>query len=116
MFIVETKDGTPVGTIALYDVSIADRTARLGRVLLLEEYRGHSYMDEAVKILTGYAFSTMRLHKIRVEVFLDNTPAIAIYASAGYKTTARPIILMEKINVDFDPNQPLAMGDLELGD
>lgn len=116
MFIVELKDGTPVGTIALYDVSVADRTARLGRVLLLEEFRGNGYMDEAVKILTDYAFTSMRLYKIRVEVFMDNTAALAIYAAAGYKTTTRPIFLMEKTNLEFDPKQPLAIGNLELGD
>ena len=116
MFIVELLDCTPVGQIALYDVSVADRTARLGRVLLLVDHRGRGYMDEGVRLLTNYAFEKMKLFRIRVECFLDNTAAIAIYANAGYKTTTRPIIIMEKTNYDFDPKQSVAIGDLGLED
>ena len=117
MFIIEALDGNgAVGTIALYDVSIADRTAKLGRVLLLQEFRGKGYMDEAVKLLTNFAFDKLRLYKVRVEVFLDNTAALTIYAHAGYKTTSRPIILMEKVNHDHDPRKPIDMVDLGLED
>jgi len=116
MFMVELPNGMQVGTIALYDVSIPDRTARLGRVLLLEEHRGNGYMDEAVQILTNYAFTKMRLYKIRVEVFLTNAVALSLYAKSGYKATTRPMILMEKVNIDYNPLQPLEAENLESED
>ena len=107
MFIIKLKSGEYIGTIALYNIDIGSRKAVLGRVLLLEEFRGHGYAEEAVKLLTDYAFSIMKLYKIKVEVHQDNLDALAIYARAGFKTITRPIMVLEKTNYDFDARKPL---------
>jgi len=109
MFIICLKDGTPIGQVAIYDVNIENRTAKFGRFLLLEEFRGQSYAEEAVKRLLKHCFDTMRLYKLKLEVFLENINAIAIYARAGFKTTTKPIIMLEKINDDYDYRKPLQL-------
>lgn len=109
MFIICLKDGTPIGQVAIYDVSIENRTAKFGRFLLMEEYRCHGYAEEAVKRLLKHCFETMRLYKLKLEVFLENLNAIAIYARAGFKTTTKPIIILEKINNDYDYRKPLQL-------
>lgn len=109
MFIICLKDGTPIGQVAIYDVSIENRTAKFGRFLLLEDYRSLGYAEEAVKRLLQHCFETMRLYKVKLEVFLENIDAIAIYARAGFKTTTKPIILLEKINDDYDYRKPLVL-------
>ena len=109
MFIVELKDKTPIGTIAIYAVDIASRTAKLGRVLLIEDYRGHGYAEEAVKLAVDIAINDMRLFKIRVEVFQDNLDALSIYHKAGFKTGSRPVILLEKISHNLDWNKPVVI-------
>jgi len=111
MFIICLKEGTPIGQVAIYNVNIENRTATFGRFLLLEEYRHHGYAEEAVKRLLQYAFEVMRLYKLKLEVFLENMDAIAIYARAGFKTTTKPIILLEKINDDYDWKQPLCLSN-----
>jgi RimJ/RimL family protein N-acetyltransferase len=109
MYILELKDGTPIGQCALYNIDITSRKAVFGRFLLLEEFRHVGYAEEAVKGVLNYAFKILRLYKIKVEVFLENIDAIAIYARSGFKTTTKPIILMEAVNYEADPNKPLIL-------
>lgn len=107
MFIVSLKSGEQIGTIALYDIDVSNRTAKLGRVLLLEEFRRHGYAEEMVKTIIKLAFETMRLYKLKVEVHLDNIDAIAIYARAGFKSVTRPIQLLEATNPNFDAKKSI---------
>lgn len=112
MFIIQAKDGTPIGTVALYNINVIERNAELGRVLLLEEYRGHGYSEAAVKMVIELAFEKMRLWKIKVSVHLDNIDAIAVYARAGFKTTTRPILLLECTRPQMDWKKPVVIEEL----
>jgi RimJ/RimL family protein N-acetyltransferase len=100
MFIVEKKDKTPMGTIALYNMDNSDRTAEVGRVLLLDEYQGEGYMTEALKLLMDFAFTKLRLYRLRLTTFLDNAAAIALYSTVGFEALPRPVMLMEVVNPD----------------
>jgi RimJ/RimL family protein N-acetyltransferase len=111
-WIIVTKSGEKCGTVSLYNISLPDRTAELGRALLLEEYRGCGYAEEAVNLVCEYAFKKMNLHKIKVACFLDNIDAIAVYSRARFKTTTRPIILLERVNEDHNPKKPISYDDL----
>ena len=110
MFIIQLKDGTPIGTIAIYNIDVASRTADLGRFLLLEEFRHKGYATEAVQCLLDYATQVIRLYKIRVSVYLDNLDAIAIYARAGF-SHKRPIVILEKINDKCNFKEPVQLLD-----
>lgn len=109
MFIIQLKSGEKIGTVAVYNINVTDRSADFGRFLLLEEYRHHGYAEEAVKCLLDYCFDSMRLYKLKIGVHLDNIDAIAIYARAGFKTSTRPVILLERVNPNFDVKKPMAM-------
>src|SRR3989304_6944101 len=71
MFLIELKDGTPIGTIAIYNISTTDRSADVGRVIIIDEQRGRGYAEEAVKLICTVA-DKMRLYKTRVWAYLDN--------------------------------------------
>lgn len=96
MFIIQLKDGTQIGTIAIYNISTVDRTADIGRVILLDTQRGHGYAEEAVKMICKLA-DDMRLYKTRVWAYLDNLDAIAVYARSGFKA-GRPRLYLERTN------------------
>src|SRR4030042_1434550 len=49
MFIVKLKSGEQIGTIAIYNIDVSNRSAELGRVLLLEEFRHCGYAEEMVQ-------------------------------------------------------------------
>lgn len=110
--------GEEVGTIALYDVKMEDRTAVMGRVLVLEKYRGHDYAQEMVDGLRDFAFETMRLHVLVVETDILNKKAKQIYFKAGFDTIGQRFIpmtkylfriveIMELLNPDHDTSKPL---------
>lgn len=106
MFIIHSPNGTKIGTIALYNIDLPTRTAKIGRVLLLKEYRGQGYAEDAVKIIVKYAFEIVRLFKLTVEVYLENLDAIAIYARAGFSHT-KPIIILNATNNKINWKEPV---------
>lgn len=95
MFIVELKDGSAIGTIAIYNISTMDRSADVGRVIIIDEQRGHGYAEEAVKLICSLA-DKMRLYKLRVWAYLDNIDAISVYARCGFKA-GRPRMYLERV-------------------
>jgi RimJ/RimL family protein N-acetyltransferase len=112
MFIIQLKNGTNIGTVAVYNIDVSTRTADFGRFLLIDEYRHHGYAEEAVQCLMDYCWNTLRLWKIKLSVFLDNIDALAIYARSGFKTTSRPIILLENVNEKVDFKKPIKIEDV----
>jgi RimJ/RimL family protein N-acetyltransferase len=111
MYIITLHSGEQIGTVALYEIDIQTRSARLGRVLLLEDYRGHGYAEEAVKLMLSYADNTLRLYRVTTDTYIDNIDAIAVYARSGFKTTIRPIIILERVNANCDRKKPVVLED-----
>ena len=112
MFLIQLKSGEKIGTIALYNINPADRTADVGRILLIDEFRGYDYMEEAIKLVVDLALNDMHLYKLRVEAFLDNVGAISLYHKCGFKSIARPVLLMEQTNHDLDWGQSITIMDV----
>jgi diamine N-acetyltransferase len=110
MFIIITKDGDKAGTIALYNIKMDDRSADVGRIIVLEEFRGEGYMEEALQLLTDHAFKRMRLFKLKISTYLDNAAAIGLYSKVGFESLQRPVMLLEMRNPDKDVfHTPLEM-------
>lgn len=109
MFIIQLKDDTSIGTVALYNMDNADRTADVGRMLLLEKYRGCGYMEEALSLIVDEAFTKMRLYRLKLGTYLDNAGAISLYHKAGFKALKRPVMLMEMTNPNMDWKKPLVL-------
>jgi len=97
MYIVELKSGEKIGTVALYNIDDDNKTATFGRITLLKEYRGKGYAEEFVRLLIDEAFGGLELHKLKVEVHLDNIDAIAIYARSGFRVATKPVLLLERV-------------------
>ena len=111
MFMIELLDGTALGTIALYNISTPDRTADIGRVIVIDEYRGNGYAEEAVKIVCSIA-DDMRLYKTRVWAYLDNLDAISIYSRCGFKA-GRPRLYLERVNENANWKAPVSVEEIE---
>lgn len=109
MFIIQLKDTTPIGTIALYNIDVTNRIADFGRMLLIQEYEGQGYAKESVSLILKFAFETLKLWKVKAQVFLDNAKAIGMYSSCGFDSFARPIMLMEATNRTENYKEPLEL-------
>lgn len=125
MFIITTKAGEEVGTVAIYEIDTVDRKAKIGRVLILEKFRGKNYAQEAVEGLCEFADETLRIRSLLVETDMLNDDAIAVYHRTGFRTIGhhfirvantylyRVIVIMERINPNFDIKKPMRVVEVE---
>lgn len=73
-----------VGSIQLVDIQPIHRNAELRVRIFNEDYRGKNIGTNAVNILCNHAFSNLGLVRVWLEVFANNSRAIAAYKKAGF--------------------------------
>lgn len=72
-----------IGNIELRVLSNINRRGSLGITIFNPNYWGKGYGTEANILLLDYAFSTLNLHTIELEVFSFNSRALACYKKVG---------------------------------
>ncbi|HUG86636.1 MAG TPA: GNAT family protein [Euzebya sp.] len=77
-------ESTLVGTINLGQVDTANRVAEMGMEIPDPTFWGKGYGTEAVRLLLGFAFDDMNLHRVHLGVFAFNNRAIACYERVGF--------------------------------
>jgi RimJ/RimL family protein N-acetyltransferase len=89
-FAIETLDDPPVliGTIGLWGAQPKDRCATLG-IALGREYIGRGYGTDAVRVIVGYGFRELGLHRIQLSVAPFNPAGIRAYEKAGFTEEGR---------------------------
>jgi RimJ/RimL family protein N-acetyltransferase len=89
-FAVETLEDPPVlvGHVALWDARPKDRCATLG-IGLGREHIGRGYGTDAMRIIVGYGFREMGLHRIELSVAPFNMAGIRAYEKAGFTEEGR---------------------------
>jgi len=78
-------DGEYIGNIALHGIDRDNRNAFFGIVIGFPGHHGKGMGTEAVKLLISYAFSSLGLNMIFLNVFADNARAIRSYEKLGFK-------------------------------
>lgn len=85
MFIIQTKKGLPIGMIGLKLVKLQDKVMELGRMILGErQFRHRGFASDSVRTLLKFAFKTLKLKEVFLEVFEKNWKAINLYRSCGF--------------------------------
>ena len=89
-FSIETLGEAPelVGHVGLFDANVKDRCGTLG-IMLLRPYLGRGYGTDAVRLIVGYGFREVGLHRIQLGVYSFNARAIAAYRKAGFVEEGR---------------------------
>jgi RimJ/RimL family protein N-acetyltransferase len=89
-FAIETLDDPPVlvGNVHLWGARPKDRCATLA-IALGREYIGQGLGTDAVRVMVGYGFREMGLHRIQLSVALYNHGAIRVYEKAGFVEEGR---------------------------
>ena len=84
-FAIETLDDPPVlvGNIGLWGARPKDRCATLG-IALGREYVSRGYGTDAMRVIVGYGFREMGLHRIQLGVAPFNPAGIRAYEKAGF--------------------------------
>ncbi len=89
-FAIETLGDPPVliGNIRLWGARPKDRCATLG-IALGCQYTGRGYGTDAMRIIVGYGFREMGLHRIQLGVAPFNPAGIRAYEKAGFVEEGR---------------------------
>ena len=105
-----TGDDRLVGSCQLHSINPIHRSAELQIRIGETDARGKGYGKSAVELLLRFAFSDLNLHRVFVHVFADNTPAIRLYESTGFRNEGT---LREAAFIDGKYVDVLVMGVLK---
>ena len=86
VFLIEARAlGRPVGQVSLYEIDWRARTATFGRLLIGDDDAlGRGLASEATRLVIDLAGS-LGLREIRLDVFLANRRASALYRNHGFE-------------------------------
>lgn len=85
VFTIRNTDGEIVGRMALNDlIRGVFQNAHLGYDVG-EEHNGRGYATEAVRLVVGYAFAELGLHRVQAATMLNNTRSQRVLEKAGFR-------------------------------
>lgn len=100
MFVI-WKNGTPVGTIAIYDIDLKNGSAEFGRMVVeASERRKHTAII-AADALIRHA-SDIGIHELALTVREENHGAIALYERLHFFTASRDGTFVKMLRRDWD--------------
>ncbi len=59
-------------------------------------YRGQGFGKQAIALIKKEA-KKLGMKKLRLEVFVDNKPAVSLYKKSDFKTTAKVLVMENKL-------------------
>ncbi len=87
LIIILTNDpGCAIGTIDLFDFDPLNLRAELG-ILILDEYRGKGFAQQAIELMKEYAFNTLNLHQLYVHIPADKKLNLHLFKKSGFIKT-----------------------------
>ncbi len=74
-----------IGATGLHAIDARNRSATLGIVVGDRSAWGQRHGTEATTLIVGYAFDTLNLNRVALEVAVANERAVRIYKRVGFK-------------------------------
>ncbi len=78
-----------IGHLTIRFIDDVRKIARLGFVIVDDTKRGLGYGKQLVTSAIAYAFGELKVDKVTLGVFENNTPAIRCYLSCGFRILER---------------------------
>ncbi len=78
-------DGECIGSVRLHDCDEPNKSIRFSIGLFAPEHCGRGYGTEATKLVLGFAFSALDIHRIELRVLACNQRAIGCYEKCGFQ-------------------------------
>ncbi|MHB1392898.1 MAG: GNAT family N-acetyltransferase [Clostridia bacterium] len=86
---IDNEEGTPIGTIQLYDFNEQDKSCKLGIRIGDSDYWGKGYGEDAVNTLLEYAFMKIDVYRVTLKVYEYNERAVKCYLKCGFQYEGR---------------------------
>jgi RimJ/RimL family protein N-acetyltransferase len=97
-FVIAERDSNAyLGQIDLHHMDYKNRCSSLGIVIGRKEHTNQGYGKEAVTLLTWFAFQSLNLNRLELDVYDFNERAYRCYLGCGFKEEGR---LRQKIYRD----------------
>ena len=84
LVIEDTIVGKLIGHIGLYKIDQIAKKTEIWIIIADDDSRGKGYGTKSIKLLIGYAFNTLGMHKVTAEVLSENVPSIAVFKKCGF--------------------------------
>lgn len=82
--IADVQDERYIGQMDMFRVDWRLRQGEIGMVIASADQRGQGYGQEALALMQRFAFDTLGLERLELEVHMDNAAALACYRKAGF--------------------------------
>lgn len=82
--IADKSDESYIGQLDLFRIDWKLRQGEIGVVIGRKDKRGQGVGTEALKLLEEYAFMTLGLERLELEVHMENERALHCYKNAGF--------------------------------
>lgn len=82
--IIDEEAGEEVGSVYLRDVDLQNKKCEYGIFIGEDSCRGKGIGSAAAKLALDFAFEKLKLNRVFLRVFADNTRAIKSYENAGF--------------------------------
>lgn len=109
LVVIDNETGACVGEAVLNDWSELNRSCGF-RILIGPTGRDRGLGTEATRLTVGYAFETLLMHRVELEVFAFNPRAQRVYEKVGFVVEGR---LRHQLNWDGDWIDAIRMSILE---
>jgi RimJ/RimL family protein N-acetyltransferase len=83
MAVTELATGGHAGEVVLSELDTDDQSCGF-RIALTHDYTGRGLGTEATALMLGYAFDTVGVHRVELEVYAFNPRARHVYEKAGF--------------------------------
>jgi len=83
--IVEKSSDRLVGATSLQQIDTRSRHAQFGILIGDSADWGKGFATEATRLLVGYGFETLNLHRVWLHVTADNAAGIRVYEKVGFR-------------------------------
>lgn len=95
------EQGEWLGTVELYEMNHSEAT--LGILIGVKDRWGHGYGTDAVKAVLEYAFSTLKLQKVKLRTYKHNLRAQRAFQKAGFRYVDAPPVQAPRFNFGLAP-------------
>ncbi len=86
LVVVDVISGKLLGHVGLYKIDPIAKKTEYGILLADDDSRGKGYGCLCTQMMVDYAFDVLNLHKVTVEVLIENKVSEAMFKKCGFKS------------------------------
>ncbi len=84
--VVLKAEDQPIGLAGLHHIDFKDRHAEFGIGIGVKSEWGKGYGTETTRLMVDYAFATLNLHRVHLQVYAYNPRGQRCYEKVGFRT------------------------------